>query len=485
MRTTRIRIRNLFGIREIDLDGKSIELTGPKGAGKSSVIESLRYALTNRSERDYIIRQGADEGEIIIETDTGLNIQRKTRTNKADSVKVRDGTLTQTRPAEFLNGIFTPLQLNPIAFTQMSAQEKNRVILNLVEFAWDTRWIQEQFGEIPQGVDYSKHILEVLADIQSEKGTYFTSRQNINRDIKSNKSFIAEIGQGIPQDYNAEHWRKYNLSESIQALGRAKESNSQIERAQRFKADYDGKVRGLKADRDIAINAEEKAIASRREGINNSIARMEAEIAGMKKEAAGLDEQLRDKLAVIEAQFNESVAKLDADTDVAKKYADKQPVDTAPMQQEVTHAEAMIKLLNGYGMMVSKQTATDTLTAQSAELTRKIELARSLPGEILKTATIPIKGLTVEDGIPLINGLPISNLSDGELLELCVDVSVAKPGQLQIILIDGAEKLDEKSRLALYAKCQAKGLQIIATRVTDSDEMDVTVLDEAVLQQTA
>ena len=82
----------------------------------------------------------------------------------------------------------------------------------------------------------------------------------------------------------------------------------------------------------------------------------------------------------------------------------------------------------------------------------------------------------MENGVPLIRGLPISNLSDGELLELCVDISVSKPGQLQIILVDGAERLDKESRDRLYAKCKEKGLQLIATRVTDSDALEVTEL---------
>ncbi|MDE6935940.1 MAG: AAA family ATPase, partial [Oscillospiraceae bacterium] len=70
MKTTKIVIKNLFGIREAALDGRSVELAGPKGSGKTSVLDAIRYALTNRSDRDYIIHQGADEGEIIIETDT-------------------------------------------------------------------------------------------------------------------------------------------------------------------------------------------------------------------------------------------------------------------------------------------------------------------------------------------------------------------------------------------------------------------------------
>ena len=127
MKTTKIIIKNLFGIKETTLDGRSVEITGPKGSGKTSVLDAIRFALTNRSDRDYIIHQGADEGEIIIETDTGLTIDRKTRATRADTIKVKDGAMLQTRPAEFLSGIFTPLQLNPVQFTQLSRQEKNRV----------------------------------------------------------------------------------------------------------------------------------------------------------------------------------------------------------------------------------------------------------------------------------------------------------------------------------------------------------------------
>lgn len=161
---------------------------------------------------------------------------------------------------------------------------------------------------------------------------------------------------------------------------------------------------------------------------------------------------------------------------VARKYADAELVDTSALAAELDQAEAMRKHLNEYRRMVDMQEEVERLSEQSAELTRKIELARELPAKILETAEIPVEGLTVENGVPLIHGLPISNLSDGELLELCVDVSTSKPGQLQIILIDGAERLDKGSRERLYKKCKAKGLQLIATRVSDSDTLEVTEL---------
>ena len=125
--------------------------------------------------------------------------------------------------------------------------------------------------------------------------------------------------------------------------------------------------------------------------------------------------------------------------------------------------------------MKGLQSEVATLVKQSDAITEKIEIARNLPAEILKTATIPVKGLTVVDGLPLINGLPINNLSDGEKLDLCIDVAVQKPNSLQLLLIDGVEKLSTINREHLYKKCKAKGLQFIATRTTD--DKDLTIIE--------
>lgn len=279
MKTSKIVIKNLFGIRETTLDGKSVEISGPKGAGKTSVLDAIRFALTNRSERDCIVHQGADEGEIIIETTTGLSIDRKALPAKsAGTVKVRDGSLLQTRPAEFLSQIFTPLQLNPVEFTQLSRQEKNRVILSLIEFDWDVNWIREQFGEIPQGVDYSKHILEVLNDIQAENGVYFQSRQNINRDIRNKQAFISDIAKDIPSGYDYDRWNQYPIGDRYRELERLREKNSVIERAKAFRANFTSKLRGLEGSRDVEIGAIDRDIAAERAALTGSIERMKAEL---------------------------------------------------------------------------------------------------------------------------------------------------------------------------------------------------------------
>lgn len=476
MKTTKIKIRNLFGISETELDGKSIEITGTNGVGKTSVIDAVRYALTNSSNRDYILKKGENEGEILIETDTGLYINRKKRSGQADYKSVKENGKEINSPESFLQKLFTPLQIDPVAFTQMTKNEQNRVILDLIEFDWDLNWIKEKFGEIPENINYEQNILQVLSDIQSEKGDYFQRRQNINRDMRNKLAFIEDLAKDIPENYDADYWENYDLSGAYKKLAEINAENGKITRAKTFLDGYNGKMRGIEAEKEIAISQEEKTINDERTSLLSGIERMKAEIRASEEKLGGLETKLADKKALIESRFSESVAKLDADTRIANEYAAKTVVDTTDLEDEINEADAMKSHISDYRRIVQLRSETDELKKQSDSLTAKIELARTLPGEILQTATIPVEGLTVKDGIPLINGLPVSNLSEGEQLDLCVDVALSKPNSLQIILIDGAEKLSDENRKRLYEKCAGKGLQFIAARTTNDNEMEIKYL---------
>ena len=477
MRTTKIKIKNLFGITETELDGRSVEITGANGVGKTSVIDAFRYALTNQSDRSIIVHEGEKEGEIIIETDTGLSIDRRKRTEQADYKSIKENGREVMSPESFLKQLFSPLQLDPVAFTLMTTKEKNRAILDLVEFEWDLNYINEKFGEIPSWVNYDQNILEVLSDMQSENGEWFKERQNVNRDMRNETAFIADIAKDIPEHYQADKWEAYDLGAAYKKLEQMKEFNSRIERAKLLRSSYDAKLRQLEADKMIAVTSEEKAVAAERESLLSNIERMKAEIKAAEEKISGLAGKLEDKKALAESKFNEAKTKLDADMSVADEYLDKQPLDCTELQAEISNAETMKRHLNEYNRMKSMQEKLERLQEVSAEYTKKIELARTLPGTILENAHIPIEGLTVKDGIPLINGLPVSNLSEGEQLSLCVDVALSKPNGLQIILIDGTEKLTSENREKLYSKCREKGVQFIATRTTDDTEMKVTYLE--------
>lgn len=476
MRIVKLKIRNLFGISELEAGGNSIELIGKNGAGKSSVIDAVKYALTNKSDRKYIVRNGETEGEVLIETDSGLRINRKVRTNQADYKSVKNNGVEVNSPETFLKDIFTELQLNPVEFMNMTEKQQNAIILDMIEYDWDMSKIKEWFGEIPAWVSYDQNILCVLNDIQSEKGDYFTERTDINRDIRNKKAFVEDIAATIPAGYNLEKWEKASAGEIYQKIERIRKENEEIQKAKSLLDERDSKVRKFEADREIKRAALTTEFGNRKAQIDKDILQLQEQIKALQAEKDGLEERLADKLSLAEQEYKANVARYDAEVENYKEYRDKEVVDVSELVTQANEIEKMKSHINEYKRMLSLKDEIGALEKQSKILTDRIEKARTLPGEILADCRIPIAGLTVKDGTPLINGLPISNLSDGEKLDLCIDVAIQNPKGLQIILIDGVERLSTEWKERLYQKCKEKGLQFIAARTTDDDVMAVMEL---------
>lgn len=477
---TKILIKNLFGISEFEADSKSIELLGGNGTGKTSVLDAIRLALTNRSSRDCIVKRGETEGEIIIETDSGLTITRKPRTNKTDYKSIKqDGKEVQS-PEAFLSEIFSELQLNPVSFINMDSKEQNRIILDLIEYHWDLNTIKEWFGEIPQGVDYQKHILEVLKQIASEDGFYFQQRQNVNRDIRNKKAFIEEIMKELPENFNAAKWEAYELQEIHSKIEKARQHNAQIEKAETLKANYDNKIRGFQAVKELEEQRLFKGLQERESELKANIAKLQEMLNSAQKELNSLNDICSDKKAVIEANYEKQVAQFNEELKAFEPYLQQQKIDIVPMQEEAAEALKMKQQLPQYNKMLAMNNELADLQAASDEFTRKIELARTLPAQILAEANLPLGEMSIDGDQVLIkkpNGdLPISNLSEGEKLDLCVDIALKNKTGLQIVLIDGVEKLSPINRQHLYERCKASGLQFIATRTTADNELTVVEL---------
>lgn len=476
MKISKITIKQLFGIKEWQGDGKSIELVGDNGTGKTSVIDAIRYALTNSSDREFIVKNGETEGEIYIETDNGLSIDRKARTAMTDYKSVKQNGNVIPSPESFLKTIFTPLQLSPMEFISMDKKTQNATILDMIQYDWNLDTIKEWFGEIPRDVNYEQNILAVLNDIQAENGYYFMHRQDVNRDIRAKKAVIADIGSSLPIDYDGERWEKENLSELYTEIEKIRKNNETIEKAKRLRDSHDGKIRSFQADKEIKIAALDTEMAQQEKNIESELAQLEERIKALREKKDGLAGVKADKVKVIQSEYEATVSKYEAEQASYAEYADMETTPIDDLMAKANETEKMKGHINEWRRMLNIQKEVDELQSESNSLTEKIELARTLPGTILETAEIPIEGLTVKDGIPLINGLPVSNLSEGEKLDLCIDVAIQNPAGLQIILIDGTEKLSEENRTRLYEKCKKKGLQFIATRTTSNNELTVIEL---------
>lgn len=79
------------------------------------------------------------------------------------------------------------MTIEPCCFYQYGQKRAKKIIIDLIQYHWDLNTIKEWFDEILQDVDYQKHILEILKQIDIEYGFYFTQRQEVNRKIRFKK----------------------------------------------------------------------------------------------------------------------------------------------------------------------------------------------------------------------------------------------------------------------------------------------------------
>ena len=478
MKVSKLKIENLYGIEQLELDGKSIELTGTNGAGKSSVLDAIRLALTNNSKRKYIVKNGETEGRVLVKLDDGTTIDRKKRTDKSDYKSIKDENGNEINsPETFLKDIFTPLQLEPVEFLSMSEKEQNRILLNLIEFNKDKKeFIQEKFGELPLWVNYDDSILEILNQLQSKEGQYYQNREDINRQIRNGIAIINDIAKDIPENYDEVKWRNYTLSDKYEELNKNKDFNAKIDKSIAYKEDYTNKIKQIETIENNTLLQIEKNKTEEKNKITIEIQNLKNRIELLQKDLENVDAKYEKVIAETKSETVAEKSKLDENIKIANEWASKEKKDTITLENELKIADEMKGHLNEYDRMKEMQKKVDNFNAISENLTNKIELARDLPGLILKEVNIPVKNLTVENGIPLVNGLAISNLSEGEKLQLCVDVTLSNNNNLKLILIDGTEKLSEENRNKLYDICKEKGLQVIATRTTDNPELNIIEL---------
>lgn len=475
MKISKIVIKNVLGITHQELDGKSVILKGGNGVGKTSVIDSIKFALKNQTDRKYLIKNGEDSANIIIETDTGLKIDRTKNNNKSDSLKLTQNGKALGSPQTILNDIFTDLQINPIDFVSWSEKEQNRAILSTIPFEWDLEWIRSQFGEIPSDIDYSQHILKVLHDIQSEKSPYWIARADANKKELFKRQQVEDISTKFPVGYNAEHWANYDLVEKSKELQQIQYENAQIEQNQAVLNQYQNNLNGLAARFEIEINAETQAIEAEKNSNIATIERLKAELKAAEDKLLTFDAKLFDKKEIVRQKFAAEKAELKATVASAEKYQDREKTDVSKLQAEVNEATKMKEYVSEYREMLNMKKECAELTAISEKYNDLINLARELPAKILETAQIPVKGLTVVNGLPLINGLPISNLSDGQKIELCVDITLQQEKKLELILLNGIEALDESAQNRIFDKCKNAGVQIIGAKTTN-DELQIIEL---------
>jgi len=141
MKVIRLTAENIKRLRavQIEPDGNVVVIAGRNGQGKTSVLDSIWFALGGGAatkETPRPIRDGEDEASVTLD----LGDFTVTRTWKGEktnlAVMSKDGAKYGS-PQTFLDEKLGALSFDPLAFTQQDAKTQLATLLSLVELPFD------------------------------------------------------------------------------------------------------------------------------------------------------------------------------------------------------------------------------------------------------------------------------------------------------------------------------------------------------------
>ena len=436
MKISKLKGKNVYGITETEIIPTNVNIiTGVNKLGKTSMLDLIQTTLTNKGIRPRIVRNGELEAEMFIETDTGLSIDRKKRTEKSDYINVKDNGVNVKSPESYLQTLFSTQQFNPIRdFIDQKSSEKSKTLLSVCKINFPKeRYIQE-FGELPSEYDDNSHVLENLERIQSKKSKYYLDREETNRIISHKKASRDDLKSTLPENYDADTYRKLDISGLYAEYHKTQEHNKSIDdikvKVELHKANlasvegkFQTKVSGINSSYDLLKVNKQKSI----EDIDEQIKQLELKRMMISTEVNGLDEKKNYEISILTnkrdewiQETNESIAKYE---DILSTM---EPMDAEPLKIHADNVAKMKEFLRDYDKIVEIDKTIDELSVKSDGLTSKIEHARRLPKILLESAEMPIKGVTVENGEILINGLPIECLNEGDSYKIAIEIAKAK-----------------------------------------------------------
>lgn len=541
----RIEVNNYVGLKEFGLDAGKVNIfKGPKGSGKSSIIEGLETAFTNSKRRTEVIKHGEDEATLYVELDNGLEINRKIRNGKADYLKLRKGDEGVPSTERFLRQLINGNIFRPIDWVNLSSKEQTKSILNMLEIDWVQEDIQKWFGEIPSNVEYSQHILMVLKAIETK---YFKDREEINRQIKELKTQIEVIKKDLPVNYDGEEWRSKKVQEYYSKVSEAQKINQFINQAKALQEGFENKVNAINANAESDKSRVQMKFKDQRQDIKDIIDLSKSKIEKSQDLINGFNQRSTNELQAIDLeidkQIQEAISKIKAAGEKSKECvkkaleAEKQEnidninvqnnkitqkteelnsldnlekqelksidekveseiekekirvgkaseyleknelVDIEPLQAEANRVAEMQSYLRQWDMMVDiRDNQLSSKEMYSSELTARIKKARTLPEELLKTAKMPIEGISVDEkGLIRINSTLISDLSSGEQLELAFKIAKAQAGDLKVICLDRFESLKSDQK-AILETAMNDEYQYFITEHTEDEGMKIEKL---------
>lgn len=447
MKILRLQAANLKRLKVVDItpgDDPVVHITGRNGQGKTSVLDSILFALGGKDQIDAVpIRRGEREARVEIDLGETLGVKDWTvvRTwderqgtvltvmNKYGQAQERRGDPNKLGPQATIDGLMAKITMDPLAFVRLGQtapgrREQARQLRGMVDLPFDPEQVA---SEQKQDYDRRRQVKQECDRLAAELGG------------------AEPIPAGIPEE-------RIDVSALVREMEQAGEDNGKIERQ---------KARHAELLRDADYREASAKDAERQ------IAEAKRQIAKWEKE---VDANRKAKLA------------MQAEADALQLG---KPVDAAVIVQRITDAERANAWVLRRKERRAKEKILDTLNQERAELDLRMKEREGMRLAAFADAKMPVEGLTFSDDGPEWHGLPLEQASGAEQLRVSMAVAMAANPKLRVLRIVDGSLLDEESLELVRQEAAARDFQIWIEGVDTSGQVGFVLQEGEVVSSPA
>jgi len=408
MKIINLFVQNVKKIRVADITPTSamVEVTGKNGSGKSSILDSILYALAGtRSIASDPVRHGARKATIRLDLGD-LIVTRKMHATGGGSltVEAKDGTQLKS-PQGVLDKLFGDLTFDPLAFATAEPKKQLEMLRALV------------------------HVDADLDALDAANATDFAERSRVNAETKAHAARLAAMPTP-PADLPAE-------PVDVDAL------LGQMENASAFNSDVDSRytLRAAAEDRVDELTAEAKALREQADALDAEATALVAKLAAesaipARLEVADLRRQVQEaqatnKMIEQKAARDQSVKALRSLEATAERLTEAME---ARKEQKATAIAAAVMPVPGLGFgdgMVMFNGVPFDQASSAEQLRVSVAMAMAANPE-LRILRIKDGSLLDEDNLALITAM-----AETEDYQVWLE-SVSSSGHIGIEMVDGA-----------------------------------------------
>ena len=418
MRIIKLQAENIKKLKAVEITPKGdiVIVSGKNGQGKTSVLDSIWFALgggdaTKNTPKP--IRDGEQTASVSLDLGDIIVSRNWTGNNKTYlKVENKDGAIFKS-PQKLLDEMVGRLSFDPLEFSQMSDKEQRDVLLS--------------FLDTPINLD----------ELEEKKQGIYQERTIINRDIKSLE------GQLVGFNKPADDLPKEGIS-TAQIMKEYKDAQNIINQNNEIRQEY-------------------KTIQYKYSNKKNEIEETKNQISILQKKLKKQQSEL-DVVKISGEKLRAKVEKLnDPDIDSFSKKID-----------AVEETNTAIRDAQKYRQI---KTQLEKLQTESGELTEQIKALDKTRTDAIEKAAFPVDGLGFDEMGVTYQAIPFKQCSSAEQLRVSMAMAMSLNPKIRVIRITDGSLLDTKNMKIIEELAQKNDYQIWVERVDESGKVGIYIED--------